>query len=209
MDKIKDAIIAVLAVCLVGAVGYILGRASLEQPLVAASNSEAARTNEILGDHTVSHKVFDEPILTWVTGNRAQVSVVGVVLNEADERLNELLFLFKIQIKDGGFCIDSANRVIRRILNDKDVSAAATDSSGTCGDRYTTLDDQWLAFVVDSNLREFAFLLPPTSASQGATPTGLMYVSVLDADDIKVRLELDATPKTRDRFMPDDPIWAN
>jgi hypothetical protein len=206
LETVKDIIIAVLSVCLIGAVGYILGKTSLDEPPVVERNTQASRKNKILGDNTVSHKVFDEPILAWVTGGRAQVAVIGVTLNKVDERLNELLFLFKIQIKDTPFCVDSTKRVIRQILNDEGVSASATDSSKTCGDPYTTLDDQWLAFEVNPDLREFAFVLPPTSAAQGATPTGLMYVSVLDADDIIIRLELDATPKTRDRFMPDDPI---
>jgi hypothetical protein len=206
LEKVKNTIIVVLSVCLVGAVGYILGKASIDQPPVVERNTQVLRKNKIPGDNTVSHKVFEEPILAWVTGGRAQVAVIGVTLNKVDERLNELLFLFKIQIKDTRFCIDSTKRVIRQIVNDEGVSAAATDSSKTCGDPYTTLNDQWLAFEVGSGLREFAFVLPPTSAARGATPTGLMYVSVLDADDITIRLELDATPKTRDRFMPDDPI---
>lgn len=226
----KNAIIAVLSTCLVGMVGFILGQGTNDrralEPLAASTQlprrsteqsiliddaqrwpsgipvREESVTKTFPGDHTISHKIIDPPILSWIGGNDVEVSFTGISLNEVNDRQNELLLLFKIQVRRGGFCAESLKRVFQRVLSQNGDFSWATDSSKDCGTHYVTLYDQWLAFVADTATREFEFSLPPT---RGATPTGKMYVSVIDREIINVRLELDEIPRIK-TSGPDVPL---
>lgn len=122
-----------------------------------------------------------------------------------NDQQNELLLLFKIQVRWGGFCSKTTQRVFRRLLSQNGDFSWATDSSKDCGSHYVTMYDQWLAFAADAVTREFEFSLPPTTRSEGATPTGKMYVSVIDREIIDVRLELDEIPRTKTNG-PDVPL---
>lgn len=98
---VKNAIIAVLSICLVGMAGYILGQKTsvrqTPQPLPAPKQLPLRSTEQsmliddarrwpsgvpvrevsvkktFLGDHTISHKMFDAPILGWTGRNNAQI----------------------------------------------------------------------------------------------------------------------------------------
>lgn len=229
----KNAIIAVLSICVVGMVGYILGQKNsvrqTPQPLPAPKQlpprsaeqsmliddarrwpsgvpvREVSVKKTFLGDHTISHTIFDAPILSWIGRNDAEVLFTGISLNEVNDQQNELLLLFKIQVRRGGFCAETTKRVFQRVLSQNGDLSWATDSSKDCRSHYVTLYDQWLAFVADTATREFEFSLPPTTTSEGATPTGKMYVSVIDREIIDVRLELDEIPRTK-TSGPDVPL---
>lgn len=191
----KNAIIAVLFLSVVGLLGYILERDIEQAPLTPEAepreSAGSAITNRktIIGDHTISYQSFDPPLLAWVSSNAAEVELTGMALNKLDENQNELLLLFKIELKHGGYCSATIKQVFRRVLNDEGDLSAPTSTAKGCGVPYTTLSDQWIAFAVEPKLRDFHLWLPPTSPSEGITPTGDMYVSVVDSETIEVRIE--------------------
>lgn len=202
----KNALIAVLILSVIGLLSYILkqensadssSRASVEQaPLTPQAgprgSTGSAVTNEkvIIGDHTIGYQRFDPPLLAWTNRNGgAEIELIGVVLNELNESQNELLLLSKIEVKVGGYCGASIKNVFRRVANEEGDLSAPTSTTEDCGVSEITLNDQWVAFAVESKLREFHIWHPPTDWYSGDTPTGDMYISVVDSETIKVRIE--------------------
>jgi hypothetical protein len=203
---IKNAIIAALFLCLVGALGYIVGQESGSDSLpLEVQDREPQRppTNSgvwsgqvtdkkfVVSENTIAYKKFDAPLLSWTSQNRAEVELIGIALNRLDEQQNDLLLLFDVNIQHGGFCAGSVKHVFRRITNSEGDLSAPTGHSKACDVAYTSLNDQWLAFAADSEVREFHLWMPPTSPSEGTTPTGEMHIAISDSKNIDVRLEGD------------------
>lgn len=203
---IKNSIIVVLFLCLVGALGYIVGQESGSDDLPAqVRHLEPQRSAQpsgvwsgqvfdkefVVSEDTIAYKEFDAPLLSWTSQNRAEVELVGIALNRLDEQKNDLLLLFDVDIQHGGFCAGSVKHVFRMITNSEGDLSAPTGHSKGCDVAYTSLNNQWLAFAADSEKREFQLWMPPTSPSEGTTPTGRMHISIEDSDNIFVRLEGD------------------
>ena len=161
-------------ISVVGIIGLLVGYfgvVQLNKQPNPASSPTATPTPTPTPTPLLKTVSIPEPLpITWTGWNRAKVGLVSAELQgvsfadipgmddeiELKGKTFLLVLNLKIKVQDGGFCSSSLAESMRLVLENEEF-AAPLYTPEDCGQNFTTLNDQKVAFAVEPKAPEYLF----------------------------------------------------